>query len=189
MSTPSEAPAGASPVAVTVVAIQAVKKGVDVVKEDPTRRDELKRMMATIHQIANGTGTGRESGQPGLPDVEFHGAEGAVVASRQRISADGRRVPELVSLGENDAAAAEQAAAALGRNAAEPVPGLEAYGDRSMPTADVDDRTTLLDNQTVQNGLSTGSPTQQRATDSGLGTQQHTGSRVQQTPQDPNRTR
>jgi hypothetical protein len=184
MSTPANAPAAARPVAVAAVAVVAVKNAV----EDPTRRDKAKQLLATLHRVAVGSPAGRASGQPGLPDVEFHGSEGAVVASRQRISADGRPVREVVGVGDNDAAAGQQAAEALGRDAAQPVPGLEVYGDRSMPAASVDDRTTVLESrEVVQNGLSTGSPTQ-RTADSGLGAQPHTGSRVQQPQQDP-RTR
>lgn len=190
MSTPAEVPAGARPaagVAVAAAVVVAVKSAVDVAAHDPSRRDHAKRIMGTVHQVANGASDGRASGLPGLPDVEFHGSDGAVVAARQRLAADGRSLREVVGVGENEAAAGRQAAEALGRNLSQPVPGLEAYGAGSEPAATVDDRTAVLDNRTVQNGLSTGSPTQQ-VTQGGLGAKEPKGGRTPQAQPKPDRS-
>lgn len=179
MSTPAEAPAGARPVAVAAVPIVTMKQAA----ADPSRHHELRQVMTVFHQVTHGTSVGRASGQPGLPDVQLHGTEGAVLASRERISGNDRLV-EVVGVGKNDAAATQQAAEALGRNPSQPVPGLEAYGDRSEPAATVDDRTAVLENRTVQNGLSTGSPTQQTSK-GGIAAKDQIGSRVQSPQQDP----
>jgi hypothetical protein len=173
--------AAAAPVAVAVVAVKTIREDVALAHQDPAARHALKQKMAAIHRVANGMDNGRATGpsvgpaQAPLNDVNYDGPDGATVAWRQRMGANGP-VREFVGIGANDAAAGEQAAEALGRTPGVAVPGLEAYGDRSEPAATVDDRTTVLDAGAARNGLSTDSPT--RATEGAAQAQEQTGSRI-----------
>jgi hypothetical protein len=174
----TQAPAGSRPVAVAAVAVQAVQK---IVQDPSFDRAAKKAMVAAFYRVSNGTASSRESGLTEGPDWECTGGPGATMAFRERLTADGRQIPEVVGLAEDDVAAGRQAAELLGRAPGQPVPG---YGDRAVPTATVDDRTTVLDSrEVVQNGLSTDSPVQQ----AGAVARTQTGSRVQHPQQDRSR--
>lgn len=177
--------AAAGPVAVAVTAVKAIRHDLALAQQDPDARDDLKRKMTAIHRVASGADNGRATGpsvgpdQAPLNDVNYDGPDGATVAWRQRMGANGP-VREVVGIGANDSAAGAQAAEALGRTPGVAVPGLEAYGDRSEPVATVDDRTTVLDAGAARNGLSTDSPT--RTTEGVAQAQEQTGSRIPTQP-------